>query len=55
MITPEKAAEKALRAMLKRKECTMPGAINHIGKPFLAVCPGWLAALIDKKLSRFKK
>ena len=55
MITPEKAAEKALRAMLKRKGCTMPGAINHIGKPVLAVCPGWLAALIDKKLSRFKK
>lgn len=54
MITPEKAAEKALKAMFKRKSGTMPGTINHIGKPFLAICPKWLLGIIDDRLSRFK-
>ena len=54
MITPEKAAEKALKAMFKRKSGVMPGTINHIGKPFLAVLPKWVLAIIDDKLSRFK-
>ena len=54
MITPEKAAEKALKAMFKRKSGVMPGTINHIGKPFLAVLPKWALAIIDNKLSRFK-
>ena len=55
MITPEKAAEKALRAMFKRQNGVMPGTINHIGKPFLAIMPKWLLSIIDRKLSVFKK
>lgn len=55
MITPEKAAQKALEAMFRRKSSTMPGLVNKIGKPFLASCPKWLLCIIDKKLSRFKK
>ena len=55
MITPEKAAEKALKAMFRRKNGVMPGTINHIGKPFLAIMPKWLLSIIDRKLSVFKK
>ena len=55
MITPEKAAEKALRAMFKRQNGVMPGTINHIGKPFMAIMPKWLLSIIDRKLSVFKK
>ena len=55
MITPEKAAEKALKAMFRRKNGVMPGTINHIGKPFLTIMPKWLLSIIDRKLSVFKK
>lgn len=54
MITPQKAADKALRAMFRRKASVMPGAINRIGKPFLASCPKWLLHIIDKKMSGLK-
>lgn len=55
MITPQKAAAKALEAMFRQRSSVTPGTINRIGKPFLAHCPQWILSIIDKKLSRFKR
>lgn len=42
MIPPEKAAKKALRAMFKGRKQLMPGAVNHIFLPLIAVMPDWI-------------
>lgn len=42
MIPPRKAAEKALRAMFKGRRMLMPGLVNHIFLPLVAVMPDWI-------------
>ncbi len=42
MIPPRKAAGKALRAMFKGRRMLMPGLVNHIFLPLVAVMPDWI-------------
>lgn len=42
MIPPRKAAEKALRAMFKGRKGLMPGLLNHIFRPIVAILPDWI-------------
>ncbi len=51
MIPAEKAVEKALEATFRRRKGTMPGLLNHIFKPLVAVLPDPVLAWIYRLLS----
>ena len=57
MIPPQKAAEKALRAMFRKKKSLMPGLVNHIFRPISAILPDWIITpvyeLVRKRLGKF--
>lgn len=55
MITPEKAVDAALRATFRRRKGTMPGLLNHVFRPVVAVLPDCVLAVIDRLLSPIKK
>ena len=42
MIPPRKAVEKALKAMFGRRKQLMPGLINKIFLPLIAILPDWI-------------
>ena len=42
MITPEKAVEKALKAMFKGRRNITPGFINHLAVAFVPLIPDWI-------------
>lgn len=42
MITPEKATERALNAMFRRRKGTMPGLLNKIFLPIVIILPDFL-------------
>ena len=42
MIPPQKAAYKALKAMFRRRKGLMPGLLNHIFRPLIAILPDWI-------------
>ena len=42
MIPPRKAVEKALKAMFGRRKQLMPGLINKIFLPLIAMLPDWI-------------
>ena len=42
MIPPQKAVEKALNAMFRRRKQLMPGLINKIFLPVIAILPDWI-------------
>ena len=42
MIPPEKAARKALKAMFRRRASLLPGLVNHIFRPVVAILPDWI-------------
>lgn len=50
MIPAEKAVGKALKATFKRYKGTMPGLINKIAMPLIAILPDFLLAWLLKKL-----
>lgn len=54
MITAEKAARKALNAMFRRRANVMPGTVNHIARPILAILPNSFLHFIDGKLAGIK-
>lgn len=51
MIPAEKAVEKALRAMFRRRKGIMPGVLNHIFKPVVTILPdpvlAWIYRLLE--------
>lgn len=50
MIPAEKAVEKALKATFKRRKGTMPGLINKIALPIIAILPDCILAWLLKIL-----
>ena len=48
MIPPQKAVEKALKAMFRRRKQLMPGLINHIFRPVAAVLPDCIVTPVYK-------
>lgn len=50
MIPAEKAVEKALRAMFRRRKGIMPGVLNHIFKPVVTILPDSVLAWIYRLL-----
>ena len=53
MIYPEKAVDRALAAMFRRKKGVMPGLLNHVFKPVAAVMPDWLLIPVFRWARRF--
>lgn len=51
MIPAEKAVDKALKATFHRRKGTMPGVLNHIFKPVVAVLPDPVLAWIYRLLA----
>ena len=49
MITPEKAVDKALRAMFGRRRSTMPGVLNKLFVPIIRLLPDCLLGWIYRK------
>lgn len=51
MIPAEKAVEKALQAMFRRRKGIMPGVLNHIFKPVVTILPdpvlAWIYRLLE--------
>lgn len=53
-IPPQRFAEKALRAMFRRKKQAMPGFLNHLFVPIMNHLPDWVVFLCMKHLSVFR-
>lgn len=51
MIPAEVAVEKALTALFRRRKGTMPGLLNHIFKPLIAVLPDFVLVWIYRLLT----
>ena len=51
----DKLAKRALRRLFHRRKCAMPGAVNHIAKPFLKHLPDWLVFFVMKKIGKYQK
>lgn len=49
MIRPEKAVDKALNALFRRRRGVMPGILNHIFKPICIILPDSLLGWIYRK------
>lgn len=53
MIDADKATDKALKAMFRRRKGTMPGFVNKIFFPFVVILPDWLLAWAMNKFGRY--
>lgn len=53
MISPEKAVEKALGAMFKRKKTITPGILNRISLPLYGMLPEWLLHKLAKRYGHY--
>ncbi len=53
MISAEKATDKALNATFRRRKGTMPGLLNKIFYPIIAILPDCVPAWIVKKLGKY--
>ena len=53
MISADRATDSALSALFRRKKGTMPGVLNKIFLPVVAMLPDFAIAWIVRKLSRF--
>lgn len=53
MIDADKATDKALKAMFKKRKGTMPGFVNKIFFPFVVILPDWLLAWAMNKFGRY--
>lgn len=53
MIAPEKAVDKALKAMFRRKKGVMPGLLNKIFKPLCMVMPDCILGWIYRKAAPY--
>ena len=52
---PERLAKKALRRLFKGRKTCMPGAVNHIAKPFLKHLPDWVIRFTMKRIAKYQK
>ena len=52
MIPPRKAAEKALRAMFRKRKSVMPGLVNHVFLFFAAILPDWIIIPVYEALKK---
>ena len=52
MIPPRKAAEKALRAMFRKRKSLMPGLVNHVFLFFAAILPDWIIIPVYEALKK---
>ena len=53
MIDADKATDKALKAMFRKRKGTMPGFVNKIFFPFVVILPDWLLAWAMNKFGRY--
>ncbi len=53
MIDPDIATDKALKATFKRRKGTMPGFLNKLFHPVIAILPDWVPALLVRKLKKY--
>lgn len=53
MISPEKAVDKALKAMFRRRKGVMPGLLNKIFKPLCMIMPDCLLGWIYRKAAPY--
>lgn len=53
MISPEKAVDKALKAMFRRRKGVMPGLLNKIFKPLCMIMPDSLLGWIYRKAAPY--
>ncbi len=53
-IPPQRFAEKALRAMFRKKKQAMPGVLNHLFVPVINHLPDWAVFLCMKRLAVFQ-
>ncbi len=53
MISPEKAVDKALYAMFRKRNGVMPGLFNKIALPFVKIMPEWLLSVLYKWVNAF--
>ncbi len=53
MIDPDIATDKALKATFRRRKGTMPGLLNKLFYPIIAILPDWVPALLVRKLSKY--
>lgn len=49
MISPEKAVDRALKGMFRRRRGVMPGVLNHLFKPLCMIMPDCLLGWIYRK------
>lgn len=54
LCTPEKLAKKALQAMFARREMIVPGLLNKMLVPAMAVTPGFIIRAIKNRLSEYE-
>lgn len=52
MMSPEKVAKRALKAMFNHKAHATPGLLNRFGIPFFILAPNDLIAFIEKKFGK---
>ena len=55
LMSPEKVARKALKAMFKKKRHTVPGWYNRLFIPFLLFMPQTFLRFIHKKLAPYRQ
>ena len=53
MIAPEKAVDRALKALFRRRKGTMPGLLNKIFQPICMVLPDCLLGWIYRKAAPY--
>lgn len=54
LCTPERLVKKALRAMFARREIIVPGLMNKLFVPVMAVMPGFLIRALKNRLSEYE-
>ena len=54
MMTPQRLAHKALRALFAGRRCVVPGAINALFIPLTQLIPGWAVRLIKRKAKFYR-
>lgn len=53
MISPQKAVDKALAAMFRRKKSVMPGLLNKITVAVVPLVPDWLLVRLVRRYARY--
>ena len=54
LCTPERLVKRALRAMFARREIIVPGLMNKLFVPVMAVMPGFLIRALKNRLSEYE-